>query len=485
MHEIHEECGVFGIFAPETQNVASTAYYALFALQHRGQESAGIVVNNDGVFNAYKDVGLVNDIFTPDVMKKLGEGNMAIGHVRYGTTGTSGRENAQPIVVKHLKGNMALAHNGNLINATELREELEGEGCIFHTTSDTEVIAYVITRERVRSRSIEEAVLAAMDKLKGAYSLVVMSPSKLIAARDPLGFRPLCLGKRDDGSYLVASESCAINAVSGHKVREVEPGEMVVITKDGIRTDTSHCGGKKAFCAFEYFYTARPDSEIDGCYVHDARMRAGAFLAEKYKIDADIVIGVPDSGLDAALGYAQASGIPYGIGFIKNKYIGRTFIAPDQKVREDKVKIKLNVIASAVNGKRVILVDDSIVRGTTSRPIVRQLREAGAKEVHFLSSAPKFLNPCYYGTDIDSRENLIACHHSTEEIAKIIGADSVGYLDIGHARLLAGGDGSGFCCACFDGVYPTEIPASADKARFEQRPISDRPISENPKFRKN
>ena len=485
MHEIHEECGVFGIFAPEMQNVASTAYYALFALQHRGQESAGIVVNNDGVFNAYKDVGLVNDIFTPDVMKKLGEGNMAIGHVRYGTTGTSGRENAQPIVVKHLKGNMALAHNGNLINATELREELEGEGCIFHTTSDTEVIAYVITRERVRSRSIEEAVLAAMDKLKGAYSLVVMSPSKLIAARDPLGFRPLCLGKRDDGSYLVASESCAINAVSGHKVREVEPGEMVVITKDGIRTDTSHCGGKKAFCVFEYFYTARPDSEIDGCYVHDARMRAGAFLAEKYKIDADIVIGVPDSGLDAALGYAQASGIPYGIGFIKNKYIGRTFIAPDQKVREDKVKIKLNVIASAVNGKRVILVDDSIVRGTTSRPIVRQLREAGAKEVHFLSSAPKFLNPCYYGTDIDSRENLIACHHSTEEIAKIIGADSVGYLDIGHARLLAGGDGSGFCCACFDGVYPTEIPASADKARFEQRPISDRPISENPKFRKN
>ena len=485
MHEIHEECGVFGIFAPETQNVASTAYYALFALQHRGQESAGIVVNNDGVFNAYKDVGLVNDIFTPDVMKKLGEGNMAIGHVRYGTTGTSGRENAQPIVVKHLKGNMALAHNGNLINATELREELEGEGCIFHTTSDTEVIAYVITRERVRSRSIEEAVLAAMDKLKGAYSLVVMSPSKLIAARDPLGFRPLCLGKRDDGSYLVASESCAINAVSGHKVREVEPGEMVVITKDGIKTDTSYCGGKKAFCVFEYFYTARPDSEIDGCYVHDARMRAGAFLAEKYKIDADIVIGVPDSGLDAALGYAQASGIPYGIGFIKNKYIGRTFIAPDQKVREDKVKIKLNVIASAVNGKRVILVDDSIVRGTTSRPIVRQLREAGAKEVHFLSSAPKFLNPCYYGTDIDSRENLIACHHSTEEIAEIIGADSVGYLDIEHARLLAGGDGSGFCCACFDGVYPTEIPASADKARFEQRPISDRPISENPKFRKN
>lgn len=483
-HEIHEECGVFGIFAPEEQNVASTAYYALFALQHRGQESAGIVVNNDGVFNSYKDVGLVNDIFTSDVLAKLGLGNMAIGHVRYGTTGTNGRENAQPIVVKHLKGNMALAHNGNLINATELREELENEGCIFHTTSDTEVIAYVITRERVKAHSIEEAVLSAMDKLKGAYSLVVMSPSKLIAARDPLGFRPLCFGKRDDGSWLVASESCALNAVGAHKVREVDPGEMVVITKDGVKSDKSHCGGKKAFCVFEYFYTARPDSEIDGCYVHDARMRAGAFLAEKYKIDADIVIGVPDSGLDAALGYAQASGIPYGIGFIKNKYIGRTFIAPDQRVREDRVKIKLNVIASAVDGKRVVLVDDSIVRGTTSARIVRLLREAGATEVHFLSSAPKFLNPCYYGTDIDSRDNLIACHHTTEEIAEIIGADSVGYLDIEHARKLAGGDGSGFCCACFDGIYPTEIPKEPSKDRFE-RPISGRPISENPKFRKN
>ena len=484
-HEIHEECGVFGIFAPEAQKVASTAYYALFALQHRGQESAGIVVNNDGVFNAYKDVGLVNDVFTSDVLNKLGLGNMAIGHVRYGTTGTSGRENAQPIVVNHLKGNMALAHNGNLINATELRAELENEGCIFHTTSDTEVIAYVITRERVKARSIEEAVLAAMNKLRGAYSLVVMSPSKLIAARDPLGFRPLCFGKRDDGSsYLIASESCAINAVGGHKVREIEPGEMLVITKDGVKNDTSHCGGKKAFCVFEYFYTARPDSEIDGCYVHDARKRAGAFLYEKYKIDADIVIGVPDSGLDAALGYAQASGIPYGIGFLKNKYIGRTFIAPDQKQREDRVKIKLNVIASAVRGKRVILVDDSIVRGTTSRPIVKQLRDAGATEVHFLSSAPKFLNPCYYGTDIDSRDNLIACHHTTEEIAKIIGADSVGYLDIDHARRLTGEYQDTFCCACFDGVYPTEVPAAPNKDRFEQRPISNRPISENPKFKK-
>ena len=410
-------------------------------------------------------------------MARLGEGNMAVGHVRYGTTGRGGRENAQPIVVNHLKGNMALAHNGNLTNAYELRSALEDEGSIFHTTTDSEVIAYVITKERVKKRSIEAAVVSAMDKLKGAYSLVVMSPSKLIAARDPQGFRPLCLGKRDDGAYIVASESCALGAVGAHKIREIEPGEMLVIGKDGLASDKSHCGGKKSFCVFEYFYTARPDSEIDGCYVHDARKRAGAFLADKYRIDADIVIGVPDSGLDAALGYAQKSGIPYGIGFLKNKYIGRTFIAPDQKVREDKVKIKLNVIASAVKGKRVILIDDSIVRGTTSRPIVRQLREAGATEVHFLSSAPKFLNPCYYGTDIDSRENLIACHHNEKEIANIIGADSVGYLDLEDAKKITGEEGQ-FCMACFDGNYPTEAPTRVEKNRFE------RPISENPKFRK-
>ena len=475
---IHEECGVFGMFAPDTQPVASTAYYALFALQHRGQESCGIVVNRDGVFNSYKDVGLVNDVFTAEILNKLGEGEAAIGHVRYSTTGGGGRENAQPIVVNHLKGNMALAHNGNLTNAYELRSRLENEGCIFHTTSDTEVIAYTVTKERVKSRSIEEAVLRAVDKLKGAYSLVVMSATKLIAVRDSRGFRPLCYGVREDGAYIVASESCALNAVGAKLVREVEPGEMLVFTKEGVTSDQSHCGGQKSLCAFEFFYTARPDSQIDGCYVHDARKRAGAFLYEKYKLDADIVIGVPDSGLDAALGYAQASGIPYGIGFLKNKYIGRTFIAPDQKMREDRVKIKLNVIASAVKGKRVILIDDSIVRGTTSRPIVKQLREAGATKVYFLSSAPKFLNPCYYGTDIDSRENLIACHHSEEEIARIIGADSVGYLDIEHAKRLTGSACEGYCLACFNGEYPTEIPSSTQKNRFE------RPLSENPKFRK-
>ncbi len=476
MTKIHEECGVFGIFAPEKQDVATTAYYALFALQHRGQESAGIVVNDDGVFSSYKDEGLVNDVFTAENLARLGKGNMAIGHVRYSTTGCGGRENAQPIVVNHLKGNMALAHNGNLVNSFELRSELEEEGSIFHTTTDTEVISYVITKERVRSRSIEDAALAAMDKLKGAYSLVVMSPSKLIAARDPHGFHPLCFGQREDGAYVVASETCALDAIGAKTVRELEPGEMLVFTREGVKSDRSHCGGQKALCVFEYLYIARPDSVIEGNSVHEARKQAGKFLAKKYKIDADVVVGVPDSGLDAAYGYAEGSGIPYAIGFIKNKYIGRTFIAPGQAAREDLVRIKLNVLKSAIDGKRVVLVDDSIVRGTTCARIVRLLRDAGAKEVHMLSSAPPFLNPCYYGTDIDSRKDLIACHHTVPEIAKIIGADSVGYLDMNDVRFLTGGDGSGFCTACFDGNYPTPAPAESGKNRFE------RPISENPKF---
>lgn len=475
---IYEECGVFGIIAPRTQDVASTAYYGLFALQHRGQESAGIVVNRDGVFASHKDVGLVNDVFTAERLNALGEGGMAIGHVRYSTTGGGGRENAQPIVVNHLKGNMALAHNGNITNSYELRSALENEGSIFHTTSDTEVVSYIITKERVKCGSIEEAVLGAMPKLKGAYSLIVMSPTKLIAARDEHGFRPLCFGKREDGAYIIASESCALDAVGAKMVREIEPGEIIVFTKDGCKSFTRHCGKEKRLCAFEYLYIARPDSVIDGCSVHEARKKAGALLAKKYKIDADIVVGVPDSGLDAAFGYAQESGVPYGIGFIKNKYIGRTFIAPVQKAREDKVRIKLNVLAAAIRNKRVILVDDSIVRGTTSGRIVKLLREAGAKEVHMLSSAPPFLNPCYYGTDIDSRENLIACRHTSEEIAKIIGADSVGYLDVESVPALTGGKCGGFCCACFNGDYPTEIPAETCKNRFE------RPISENPKFRK-
>ena len=412
MNKIHEECGVFGVYAKEKTSVASTAYYGLFALQHRGQESCGIVVNDKGVFTYHKDGGLVNDVFTPAVMEHLGEGNMAVGHVRYGTTGGGGRINAQPIVVNHVKGAMALAHNGNLVNSFELRRELElrrkleERGSIFHTTSDTEVISYIITKERLKAPSIEEAVNQAMYRIKGAYSLVVMSATKMIAARDPHGFHPLCYGVTKEGTYVIASETCALDAVSAAFVRDVKPGEIVVFDGDEIRTISDHMGeAEKHLCIFEHIYFSRPDSRIDGVSVHRARVTAGACLAMEHPVQADVVIGVPDSGIDAAIGYARQSGIPYGMGFIKNKYIGRTFIAPGQKAREDKVKIKLNVISETIRGKRVVMVDDSIVRGTTSARIVKLLREAGAKEVHVRSSAPPFLFPCYYGTDVDCGES--------------------------------------------------------------------------------
>lgn len=469
--KLHEECGVFGVFSNETVNVASTVYYGLFSLQHRGQEGCGIAVNDEGVIYSYRDLGLVNDVFTPTVLKSLGEGNMAVGHVRYGTTGANDRNNVQPIVVNHIKGRMALAHNGNLVNSMELREQLELEGSIFHTTSDTEVISYVITKERINCPSIEEAVNRAMYKIDGAYSLVVMSPKKLIAARDPRGFRPLCYGVTEDGRYIVASESCALEAVSAKLIRDIKPGEIVVFSEDGVRSITEHCGTKPgATCIFEYIYFARPDSRLDGCNVHMARVRAGELLAKSHPVDADIVIGVPDSGLDAAVGYARASGIPYGIGFIKNKYIGRTFISPGQSSREDKVKIKLNPISEVVKGKRVVMIDDSIVRGTTSARIVRLVRDAGAKEVHVRISAPPFVSPCYYGVDIDSKENLIACKHSIPEIAKIIGADSLGYLSREDVTKLADGSScTGFCCACFDEKYPTPTPKGNLKNKFEQK----------------
>lgn len=471
MSSLREECGVFGVFSPQTSDVASTAYYGLFALQHRGQESCGIVVNDDGIFQSYKDTGLVNDVFTPQILAKLGEGNMAVGHVRYGTTGGNDRSNAQPIVVNHIKGRMALAHNGNIVNCEQLRRELELEGSIFSTTSDTEVISYIITKERLKAPSIEQAVNQAMRRVKGAYSLVIMSPSKLIAVRDAHGFRPLCYGKTEDGRYVVASESCALDAVSAKFIRDIRPGEILVFDQDGARSITDHCGeADGSLCVFEYIYFARPDSIIDGCSVHNARMRAGAFLALEHPVQADVVIGVPDSGLDAAVGYAKQAGIPYEIGFIKNKYIGRTFIQPGQKSREDKVKIKLNPIADVVRGKRIVMIDDSIVRGTTSARIVKLLREEGAKEIHMRVSAPPFLNPCYYGTDIDSRENLIAASHSVEEIAKIIGVDSLGYLSVESVKQIAKGlHGAGYCTACFNGDYPTEIPETTSKNRFESK----------------
>lgn len=465
---IHEECGVFGVISPKAYPIANTAYYGLYALQHRGQESCGIVVNDDGVFSSHKDMGLVSEVFTGESLSRFPEGTMAVGHVRYGTTGGTTRNNCQPIEVNHQKGKMALAHNGNLSNAFALRNELELSGAIFHTTSDTETIAYIVTKERLTAPSIEEAVSRAMDRLEGAYSLVLMSAAKLIAVRDPHGFRPLCYGKTADGAYVVASESCALQAVGAEFVRDLEPGEMLVFGKDGVQSRREHCGREqKKICIFEYIYFARPDSEVDGVSVHESRVRAGEILAKRYPAKADIVIGVPDSGLDAALGFSAASGIPYGIGLIKNKYIGRTFISPGQNNRLDQVKIKLSPIRRVLDGKRVVLVDDSIVRGTTSKRIVKLLREAGAREIHMRISAPPFLHPCYYGTDIDSEEHLIASKHSAEEIAALIGADSLGYLPLETLGELTGsGD---YCSACFSGAYPTAIPSDTRKDRFEQK----------------
>ena len=469
-HHVHEECGVFGVFSNERRDMASLAYYGLFALQHRGQESAGIVVNDDGVFSSYRDVGLVNDVFTPERLENLGDGNIVVGHVRYATTGSDNKRNVQPIVINHHKGRLALAHNGNLSNSMELREALERNGSIFHTTTDSEVIAYIIVQERLRCSSIEMAVSAAMDRIEGAYSLVVSSPTKLIAARDPHGFRPLCMGQLSDHSFVFASESCALDAIGARLIRDILPGEIVTVSRDGISYDRSHCDiAPRRMCVFEYIYFARPDSVIEGCNVSLARQRAGAFLAEEHPVEADIVIGVPDSGLDAALGYAKASGIPYGIGFTKNKYIGRTFIAPSQSQRENGVNIKLNPIRSAIDGKRIVLIDDSIVRGTTCRRTIDMLRKAGAKEIHMRVSAPPFIAPCYYGTDIDSAENLIANHHTVDEIAHIIGVDSLGYLSSENVVRLTEMSPDSFCTACFGGEYPTCIPAGGHKDRFEQK----------------
>ena len=467
--KLHEECGVFGIFEPESCDVASTVYRALYALQHRGQESCGIAVNDDGVITGYKDTGLVSDVFTEGVLRSLPGGRMAIGHCRYATTGAQHRDNAQPLVIRHIKGGMALAHNGNLTNAAELRTEFELNGAIFHTTSDTEAIAYAITRERLKAASIQQAVCRAMDTLKGAYSLVIMSPRKLIAVRDPFGFRPLCIGRLSNGGWVVASESCALTAIGAEFVRDVRPGELITISDAGLESDTSHCGHKGATCVFEFIYFARPDSVLDGSCVHTARQRAGAFLALEHPVQADVVIGVPDSGLDAALGYSRQSGIPYGVGFVKNKYIGRTFIQPEQKERENAVSIKLSPIASTVRDKRVILVDDSIVRGTTIRAIVSLLRSAGAREVHVRLSAPPFKHPCYFGTDIDSTDNLIAANHTIDEIREIIGVDSIGYLNVDFVDKLADNSTCGFCDACFTGKYPVEPPKMARKSKFEEK----------------
>ena len=444
MTGLHEECGVFGVYAPHTTDVAAMTYAALYALQHRGQESCGIVVNDRGVFAHHKDLGLVPEVFQAADMEKLGHGNISIGHVRYSTTGKPNRANAQPIVVRHVKGSMSIAHNGNLTNSRELRERYELKGAIFHTTNDTEVISYAITEQRLQRSSIEEAVEYAMYDLKGAYSLV------------------------DD----VAEQADCSDSVDAEFERDIEPGEIVVVEDCNVHSIRTHCGQKRSMCVFEYVYFARPDSVIEGTCVHTARLNAGRILWQEHPVEADVVVGVPDSGLDAALGLSMASGIPYGIGFVKNRYVGRTFIQPSQKMRTNSVRIKLNVLKSVVKGKRVILVDDSIVRGTTCKRIVNLLREAGATEVHMRISCPPFTNPCYFGVDIDSRENLIACQMTIPEICSYIGADSLGYLSLKGVKSLTSPDlqeEDWFCTGCFDGTYPIAVPKEMPKDKFESK----------------
>ncbi len=470
--KLHDECGVFGIYDLDGGNVANTIYYGLLALQHRGQESCGIAVSDTygpkGKVLTSKGMGLVNEVFTTEALEKL-QGNIGVGHVRYSTAGSSTRENAQPLVLNYIKGTLALGHNGNLINAPQLRRELSMNGAIFQTTIDSEVIAYCVARERVNSKTVEEAVAKAMKKIRGAYSLVIMSPRKLIGARDPYGFKPLCIGKRDN-TYIITSESCALETVGAEFVRDVLPGEIVTINKnDGqIRSDTSMCllPEQRARCIFEYIYFARPDSHIDGVGIYHSRIRAGRFLAMDSPVEADLVVGVPESGNAAALGYSMESGIPYGTAFVKNTYMGRTFIKPQQSSRESAVKVKLNVLKEAVEGKRVIMIDDSIVRGTTSDQIVSMLKEAGAKEVHVRISAPPFLHPCYFGIDIPSEDQLIAYNRTIEEIRQIIGADTLGYLRV--ERLTQMAEGLPICTGCFTGNYPMDPPKEDIRGEYDK-----------------
>ena len=451
--ELHEECGVFGIYDP-VGDCARTAYYGLYALQHRGHAAGGIAAITARGLSFHKDVGLVGEVFHEGILDEL-NGTMAVGHVRYSTAGGLRRENAQPLTLNYVKGTLALAHNGNLPHADELRTKFEYQGAIFQTTSDSELIAYAIAQARLRCPSVEEAVQKALSGLRGAWSLIVMSPRKLVAARDPWGFRPLCMGRRGK-AVMFASESCALDAVGARFERELDPGEIVAV-EDGVVRTIQGPAGRGHLCIFEYIYFARPDSTICGQSVHEARRRAGYFLAQEYPVEADVTVGVPDSGLDAALGYAEASGIPYGVGLVKNRYIGRTFITPGQDHREQAVRIKLGALRSCVAGKRVVLVDDSIVRGTTSRQIVSLLREAGAKEVHLRSSAPPFIAPCYFGTDIPNKDELIACRYSVEEIRAQTGADSLAFLSLDALKRIVPNAACGFCDGCFTGKYPMPL----------------------------
>lgn len=468
-NKIKEECGVFGIYSMEKdEDVANITRIGLSCLQHRGEESCGIAVNDGGLVYCEKDIGLVNEVFTPEMMSKLPTGKMAIGHVRYSTTGAPRKENAQPIVKRYAKGNICVVHNGNLTNTEELRNELEMHGAIFNSTSDTEVICSIIARERIKAKSIEEAVINATKYLKGAYSLLVMSSRKLVAVRDPYGFRPLCMGKLGN-DYVFASESCALDVIGADFVRDVQPGEVITLFEDQLTTQSFRKDEKDGLCIFEYVYFSRPDSNVDGMNVHKFRELAGKYLAEQAPVEADFVAGVPDSGLDAALGYSKYSKIPYDMAFVKSKYIGRTFIQSTQNKRKSQVALKLNPIPSTVKGKRIILIDDSLVRGTTITRIIKVLRRAGAKEIHLRIASPAFLGVCYFGTDVTNKDGLIATKKSVEEIRQQIDADSLEYLSLENLRKIAEGSNmKGFCEGCFTCKYPIEVPDELQKDKFEK-----------------
>ncbi len=454
--KLREECGVFGIYGEQEQGIARTTYYGLYALQHRGQESAGIAVSRDGIIKHYKQMGLVSEVFDDGILEEL-QGSMACGHVRYSTMGDSHVINAQPLVVKYKNGSLALAHNGNLVNAGELRQRLEKEGVIFQTSIDSEVIANLAAR--MDNGDILEAVKAAMDCIKGAYALIIMTGDRLIGVRDPNGIRPLSIGIKD-GCYMLSSESCAFDTVGAKLVRDVEPGEIVVIDGGGLKSFFTQTGRNNSLCVFEFIYFGRPDSVMGGKNIYMARRKSGAVLYREHPADADIVISVPDSGTAAAIGYSEASGIPFVEGLVKNRYVGRTFIQPKQRLREIGVTLKLNVLEDMVKGKRVVMVDDSIVRGTTSRNLVRMLKNAGALEVHFRVSSPPVKHPCYFGIDTPSRKDLVGANLSIEDIRKKIEADSLGFLSLEGLNEVVNGN-TGYCHACFSGDYPMEVPQEA------------------------
>ena len=451
--KMEEECGVFGIYSKEVNEVAQITYYGLYALQHRGQESAGISVSNFGEIVTYKGMGLTADVFTPETLNNL-VGNAAIGHVRYSTTGESKLENAQPLESRYKLGQIAVAHNGNLTNAKIIRELLEDAGSTFNTSIDSEVIIKMIARKA--NGNVEDAIRSTVGAIKGAYALVILAGNKLVGVRDPYGIRPLCLGINENGDYILASESCAIDAVGGTLIRDVLPGEMVIIDENGVKSVKYSENNKKAPCSFEHIYFARPDSVIDGLNVYESRVEAGRLLAKQMKVEADVVIGVPDSGIPAAIGFAEASGIPYAIGLVKNKYIGRTFIKPTQALREQAVMVKLNPLKVNLEGKRVVIIDDSLVRGTTSKILIEIIRRAGAKEVHFRSASPAVKHSCYFGIDTAHREELIAARLSVEEIRKEINADTLDYLSM--ENMLKSLKGCDYCVGCFNGEYPVDTP---------------------------